>query len=52
MEVESIFKNRDEFALNVREVATMDVANMGIKILSFTIKELSDAGGYLDAIGN
>lgn len=51
MEVESIFKNRDEFALNVREVATMDVANMGIKILSFTIKELSDAGGYLDAIG-
>merc|ERR1712130_707345 len=51
MEVEELFKDREEFARNVREVAATDVSKMGIKILSFTIKDLHDAEGYLDAIG-
>ena len=51
MEVEELFKDREEFARNVREVAATDVAKMGIKILSFTIKDLHDEEGYLDAIG-
>merc|ERR1711892_1157210 len=51
MEVEELFQDRETFAHNVREVAATDVSKMGIKILSFTIKELKDAEGYLDAIG-
>ena len=51
MEVEQLFQDRESFAQNVREVAATDVSKMGIKILSFTIKDLKDAEGYLDAIG-
>jgi flotillin len=51
MEVEELFQDRESFAHNVREVAATDVSKMGIKILSFTIKDLKDAEGYLDAIG-
>merc|ERR1712123_399478 len=51
MEVEELFQDRETFAHNVREVAATDVSKMGIKILSFTIKDLKDAEGYLDAIG-
>ena len=51
MDVEELFKDREEFARNVREVAATDVSKMGIKILSFTIKDLHDSEGYLDAIG-
>ena len=51
MDVEDLFRDREEFARNVREVAATDVSKMGIKILSFTIKDLHDEGGYLDAIG-
>lgn len=51
MEVEELFQDRETFAQNVREVAATDVSKMGIKILSFTIKDLKDAEGYLDAIG-
>ena len=36
---------------NVREVASTNISKMGIKIMSFTVKELSDNDGYLDALG-
>merc|ERR1712062_198104 len=51
MEVEELFQDRETFAHNVRDVAASDVSKMGIRILSFTIKDLKDAEGYLDAIG-
>merc|ERR1712123_441681 len=51
MEVEELFQDRETFAHNVREVAATDGSKMGIKILSFTIEDLKDAEGYLDAIG-
>jgi len=51
MEVEELFRDREEFARGVREVAATDVSKMGIKILSFTIKDLRDNEGYLDSIG-
>jgi len=51
MTVEDIYKNRDAFAQRVQDVATGDMANMGLSIVSFTIKEISDPVGYLDALG-
>jgi len=51
MTVEDIYKNRDAFAQRVQDVAAGDMANMGLQIVSFTIKEISDPVGYLDALG-
>ena len=36
--MEEVYKDRDQFASLVREVAAPDVGRMGIEILSFTIK--------------
>jgi len=51
MTVEEIYQNRDAFASKVQEVAAGDMANMGLGIISFTIREISDTQGYLDALG-
>ncbi|OGL41558.1 MAG: flotillin [Candidatus Schekmanbacteria bacterium RBG_13_48_7] len=49
--VEETYKNRDAFALRVLEVAVDDLANMGLTIISFTIRDIRDNEGYLDALG-
>jgi len=49
--VEEINQNRDAFAQKVQELAAGDLANMGLKIISFTIREISDKNGYLDSLG-
>ena len=49
--VEDIYKNRDAFAQRVQEVATGDLANMGLTIISFTLRDIRDDQGYLDALG-
>ena len=36
--VEQVYRDRDEFAKLVRDVASPDLGRMGIDILSFTIK--------------
>ena len=51
MTVEDIYKNRDAFASKVQEVAAGDMANMGLGIVSFTIRDIRDTQGYLDALG-
>ena len=51
MTVEEIYKNRDAFAQRVQEVAAGDLAGMGLRIVSFTIKDIRDLHGYLDALG-
>ncbi len=51
MSVEDIYKNRDQFASSVQEVAVSDLANMGLKIVSFTMKDIRDSHGYLEALG-
>ena len=51
MTVEEIFKNRETFAGRVQEVAATDMANMGLSIVSFTIRDIRDKQGYLDALG-
>merc|ERR1719295_355597 len=49
--VEEVYKDRDQFASLVREVASPDVGRMGIQILSFTIKEVFDNVTYLQSLG-
>ena len=51
MTVEDIYQNRDQFASKVQEVAAGDMANMGLQIVSFTIRDIRDTQGYLDALG-
>ncbi|HWX22362.1 MAG TPA: SPFH domain-containing protein [Candidatus Binatia bacterium] len=51
MTVEDIYQNRDAFAAKVQEVAAGDMANMGLSIVSFTIKDIRDSQGYLEALG-
>ena len=51
MTVEDIYQNRDAFASKVQEVAAGDMANMGLSIVSFTIRDIKDSQGYLDALG-
>lgn len=49
--VEEIYQDRDAFAQRVQEVAAADMANMGLGIVSFTIRDIRDDQGYLDALG-
>jgi flotillin len=51
MSVEEVYKNRETFAGRVQEVAATDMANMGLSIVSFTIRDIRDKQGYLDALG-
>jgi len=51
LSVEEIYRNRDQFASSVQEVAVSDMANMGLQIVSFTLKDIRDSHGYLDALG-
>ncbi|KAG8177975.1 hypothetical protein JTE90_012661 [Oedothorax gibbosus] len=49
--VEEVYRDRDQFAQLVREVAAPDVGRMGIEILSFTIKDVFDKVEYLASLG-
>ena len=51
MTVEEIYKDRDKFAQRVQEVSSLDMKNMGLVIVSFTIKNIHDEQVYLDALG-
>lgn len=49
--VEEVFQDRDKFAKEVRNTAHPDVSRMGIEIVSFTIKDVSDRVEYLSSLG-
>merc|ERR1719291_55975 len=49
--VEEVYKDRDQFANLVRDIAKPDVGKMGIEILSFTIKDVYDNVEYLASLG-
>lgn len=51
MTVEKVYKDREAFAQAVLEVAVDDLRGMGLEIVSFTIKEIEDEKGYLEALG-
>jgi flotillin len=49
--MDAVYKHRDEFAGKVRELAESDLKKMGLQVVAFTIKDVKDKMGYLDAIG-
>lgn len=51
MTVEEIYKDREIFASQVQEVAAVGLANMGLELKAFTIRDISDKNGYLEALG-
>ena len=51
LSVEDIYKNRDQFAQKVQEISAGDLGNMGLGIDSFTIRDIRDKHGYLEALG-
>ncbi|CAG7726937.1 unnamed protein product [Allacma fusca] len=51
MTVEEIYKDRKKFSKNVYEVASVDLMNMGITIISYTLTDVSDDHGYLKSLG-
>ncbi|VDQ16879.1 unnamed protein product [Trichobilharzia regenti] len=42
MTVEEIYKDRKKFSKAVFEVASSDLVNMGISVVSFTLKDIKD----------
>jgi len=51
MTVEEIYQDRKKFAKNVFEVASSDLVQMGITVVSYTLKDIKDTQGYLAALG-
>ena len=51
MTVEEIYKDREKFASQVQEVAAVGLAGMGLELKAFTIRDISDKNGYLEALG-
>jgi flotillin len=49
--VEEVYAAHEAFAQRVAEVSAGDLSNMGLEVVSFTIREISDSRGYLEAIG-
>jgi flotillin len=51
MPFEEIHANPEAFAQTVQKLTAEDLANMGIQVVSFTIREIKDPSGYLQALG-
>jgi flotillin len=51
MTVEEVYQNREKFAAKVIQDSQKDFSRMGLEILSFALKDISDTQGYLAALG-
>ncbi|GCB73289.1 hypothetical protein scyTo_0002459 [Scyliorhinus torazame] len=51
MTVEEIYKDRKKFSEQVFKVASSDLVNMGIGVVSYTLKDIHDDQGYLHSLG-
>lgn len=51
MSIEEIYKDREMFANEVEHVAKDDLEKMGLEIKTFTIRDIDDTKGYLQALG-
>jgi len=51
MTVEEIYRGRHEFSTKVSEAIQGDFSRMGLIMLSFSLKDISDTQGYIDALG-
>lgn len=51
MAVEEIYSQRDRFAERVRNAAQADFDRLGLELLAFSLKDITDSQGYLEALG-
>jgi len=51
MSVEEIYRDRQTFSTKVFDVASQDLFNMGIMVISYTLKDIRDDVGYLASLG-
>ena len=49
--VEEIYKDREKFASEVEATASVSLAEMGLEIKVFTIRDISDKNKYLESLG-
>lgn len=49
--VEEVYQERDGFNERMEKSAATDLAKMGLDLLSFTLADISDDQGYLEALG-
>lgn len=51
MTVEEVYQQREEVANRVMRASSDDFARLGLQVLSFALKDISDTQGYLEALG-
>jgi flotillin len=51
LSVEDIYRGRHEFSEKVSQAVHKEFGGMGLKLLSFSLKEINDTQGYLEALG-
>lgn len=52
MTVEELYQKREEFSSRVQEVIGTELGDMGLEVKNFTITDISDANGYIEALGD
>lgn len=51
MSVEEIYQNRDDFSRKLRTESKEDFQRMGLEVISFALKDITDTQGYIEAMG-
>ena len=51
LSVEELYSNREKFANSVQEAAATELSTIGLEIMSFTIKDVTDENGYIKSLG-
>jgi len=51
LSVEDIYDDRESFSTKVQEVAGKELEEMGLELKSFTINDITDEEGYIEALG-
>lgn len=51
MTVEEIYRDRETFSSKVQEVVGTELGEMGLEVKVFTIKDINDTNGYIQALG-
>lgn len=48
--VEELFREREKFSQEVQKISGTDFTNMGLEVVSLTVKEIKDTSGYLETL--
>ena len=51
MTVDEIYKDRKKFSQKVYDIASTDLFNMGVQVISYTLKDIKDEDRYMVSLG-